>query len=480
MTKSIYSVVLIIVMLLMTCFIGIGYAALTTDLSVQGEINLQVPDGLFITNIEVVDGSKKNMDHNEYSYASHSTTVNTIVSRENNGSAGSVTYKITVLNNTKYHYAYRGLYYTNDYEHNSYVSTGNSNYRLGVVTSFPNGKLVAPGETLVFEVTYTIGKNVGANSSLDTMLNYQFGINVDSIDKAADIVHDKFLDILNTYTTYNQLLEVLDDKFDGNQTWTSNYIGNVGNAVDNDMMTVETLFAGQLTMMINGKAQKAWVIIKHENIDGLDNTGDDYSLNYNQYGYVTHKGCEMTLYMTVDGLNKANSWAPVYVTVFTCDRDDKGNFISEWYQVGDSYYGEADVVGYNGESGKTGSFVTDHWNSYAQTYKVTENFSYTVKADEGIGTLMNVVDNKAIKEFQNLLRKAEETIANPKYAGTGITSVEETYSKAAAFYTVDANGKAVANSNTRRAWLVPIMKELDHVITVAQDAIDEIEQNKKP
>ena len=201
MTKSIYSVVLIIVMLLMTCFIGIGYAALTTDLSVQGEINLQVPDGLFITNIEVVDGSEKNMDHNEYSYASHSTTVNTLVSRENNGSAGSVTYKITVLNNTKYHYAYRGLYYTNDYEHNSYVSTGNSNYRLGVVTSFPNGKLVAPGETLVFEVTYTIGKNVGANSSLDTMLNYQFGINVDSIDKAADIVHDKFLDILNTYTT---------------------------------------------------------------------------------------------------------------------------------------------------------------------------------------------------------------------------------------------------------------------------------------
>lgn len=77
---------------------------------------------------------------------------------------------------------------------------------------------------------------------------FKYGINVDSIDKAYDIVHHKFLDILNVTSTYEQLVDVLDDKFDGEQEWTSNYVGNVGNAVDNDMMTVETLFAGQLTM----------------------------------------------------------------------------------------------------------------------------------------------------------------------------------------------------------------------------------------
>ena len=312
-----------------------------------------------------------------------------------------------------------------------------------------------------------------------TLINYQFGINVNSIDKAADIVHNKFLNILNTTSTYQQLIDVLDDKFDGSQQWTSNYVGNVGNAVDNDMMTVETLFAGQLTMIINGQTQKAWVIIKHEDIDGNPMTGDDYTLNYT-WGEHTHVGCEMTLYMTVDELDTRNGWAPVYATVFTCDRDANGNIVGGWYKVGDTYEGEANIVGYRGESGGTGSFVTDNWNSYAATYQVTDRYSYRVTADQNIKSLMETVDQSAITEFQRLLTEAEEMIANPKYAGTGITDVEDAYAKAAAFYTKDANGYAVANAGTRRVWLIPIMNDLDHVLGVAQDAIDKIEQGSTP
>ena len=477
MTKGIHSLLLSLALLLMTCFIGIGYSALTTNLEISGEVNIQVPEGLFITKIETVDGSANNLEYNEVSHVSYSTTVKSLVSRAGrNNSAGSVSYRITVFNNTAYQYAYRGLYYTTSYGNNSYVSTTNANGKLGVVTSFPNGRLVAPGGRLEFLVTYTIGRNIGAGNTLDTMLNYQFGINVDSIDKAADIVHDKFLDILNTYSTYQQLIEVLDDKFDGSQTWTSNYVGNVGNAVDNDMMTVETLFAGQLTMMVNGVAEKAWVIIKHEDLDGNEMTGDDYTLNYNQYGNITHKGCEMTLYMTVDDLSERNGWAPVYVTVFTCDRDDRGNIVSEWYQVGDTYYGEANIVGYNGESGQTGSFVTDNWRSFKSTYSVTDDYSYSVGSQVGIKSFMTVEDSNAINAFQSLLERAEAMIANQKYAGTGITVVEDAYSKAAAFYTLDGDGKAVANQDTRRVWLIPIIKELDHVLKVAQEAIDKVEQ----
>ena len=314
--------------------------------------------------------------------------------------------------------------------------------------------------------------------TFDTLVNYRFGINVETEAAARDAIAEKFLNILNTTSTYQELVDVIDNKFDGYQEWTSNYIGNVGNAVDNDMMTVETLFAGQLTMMVNGQAQKAWVMIKHEDVDGNELTGDDYKLNYNQYGEVTHRGCEMTLYMTIDSLNKANSWAPVYVTVFTCDRDANGNKTSDWYQVGSSYYGQANVVGYRGESGGTGSFVTDNWKSYASTYQITENYSYSVDADISIKNLMTVVDQSTINEFQNLLVDAEAMIANQKYAGTGISVVEEAYAKAAAYYTVNENGEAIANQDTRRVWLIPIMQELDHVLTVAQNAIDKLEQEK--
>ena len=459
----------LLVVFLFTCF---GYAAVVDNMSVTGTADVSIPSGLFITSMKTVSSS--NTDKNEFLFLDYSTTVNSIISRKSG--AGTVVYEITVLNNTDHEYAYRGLYYMSSYGSNSYVSTSNANNKLGVVTEFPDGKLVGPGESLTFRAKYTIGRSVSSSLNLDTLLNFQFGINVDSVDKAYDIVHNKFLDILNTPTTYLQLVEVLDDKFDGNQTWTSNYIGNVGNAVNNDMMTVESLFAGQLTMMVNGQAQKAWVMIKHEDVDGNELTGDDYTLNYNQYGQVTHKGCEMTLYVTVDPLDKANGWAPVYTTVFTCDRDTNGNKISDWYQVGDSYYGQANIVGYMGESGGTGSFVTDNWKSYSSTYKVTDDYSYSIGADVSIKTLVTVVDQSAINEFQKLLVKAEEMIANQKYAGTGISVVEDAYAKAADFYTLDANGKAIANQNTRRVWLIPIMQELDHVLTVAQEAIDKVEQ----
>ena len=464
------------VMCLFTC---VGYAAVSGNVTVKGNVESEVPEGLFIVGIKTL--GINNLDQQPYSvsYVDYSTTVNSIISRANKGNQYSATYEITVLNNTQYEYAYRGLYYMNSYGSNSYVSTSNANNKLGVVTSFPEGTIVsANGGKLIFRVTYTIGKDIKDNVVLDTMLNFQFGINVDSVDKAYDIVHNKFLDILNTKTTYDQLVDVLDDKFDGSQTWTSNYVGNVGNAVDNDMMTVETLFAGQLTMMVNGKAQKAWVIIKHEDIDGNTRTGDDYTIRYNQYGDITHEGCEMTLYMTVDPLDQRNGWAPVYVTVFTCDRDANGNTTSDWYQVGSSYYGQANIVGYRGESGGTGSFVTDNWKTYSSTYQVTDDYSYRVNADVSIKDLMGVVDRSAINEFQSMLEEAEAMIANQKYAGTGIVDVEETYAKAAKFYTLNADGKAIANSDTKRVWLIPIMQELDHVLTVAQEEIDRIEQGQ--
>ena len=479
--------VIALFLLVATLFSCLGYAQVTDTLRIQGSAKIEVPYGLFIT--EIIEQGASNVEHESHRFLDYTTTVECLIDKKDDTKTsgwrptttkyeGSFTYDIVVYNNTEYEYAYRGLYYQKNEYNNSYVDTNKGDEKIGVVTSFPNGSIVAPGEKLTFKVTYTIGKNMDAKTDWKTLINFQFGINVNSIDAATDIVVAKFLNILNTTSTYNELIEVLDDKFDGNQEWTSNYIGNVGNAVDNDMMTVETLFAGQLTMMVNGKAQKAWVLIKHENLDNNEMTGDDYTLNYNQYGLVTHKGCEMTLYLTVDKLDKANSWAPVYATVFTCDRDEAGNMASQWYKVGDSYYGQANIVGYRGESGGTGSFVTDNWKSHSSTYKVSDDYSYSVGADITIKTLMQTVDQSTIRAFQGLLTDAEAMIANEKYAGTGIKVVEEAYRKAAKFYTMDANGKAIANNDTRRVWLIPIMNELNHVLTVAQDAIDKIEQGR--
>ena len=108
----------------------------------------------------------------------------------------------------------------------------------------------------------------------------------------------------------------------------------------------------------------------------------------------------MTLYLTTDQLNKANTNAPVYVTVFTCDRDADGNIVGDWYKIGESYIGKAPVVGYNGESNGTGSFVTDKWVSDAAIYNVTDRYSYRVNQGTSIKDLTRAVDQNAINELQ--------------------------------------------------------------------------------
>ena len=405
------------------------------------------------------------------------------MSKRSNNQAGSITYEITVLNNTTYEYAYRDLYFQSSLSgfNNNLVQKTNANNKIGVVTSFPNGNKVAPGESMKFRVTYTLGSNrtLSASTTYKTLINYQFGINVDSELEAVNAVHAKFLDILNTQSTYETLVDVLDNKFDGRQEWTSNYVGNVGSATSDDAMAVNTLFAGQLQLIINGQTRPATVLIKHENLDNNQNTGDDYVAKNNSNGGVFRGyGCEMTLYLTTDPLNKANGRAPVYVSVFTCDRDENGNIAGKWYLIGETYLGNANIVGYNGESGGTGSFVTDNWVSDAGSYRVTDSYSYNVSAGQTIKTLVQTVDQRMISEFQRLLNDAKAMIEDITYAGTGIRVVEEAYERASRYYTLDAGGNPVAMANITRAQLCPIVRQLETNLKVAQDKIDQITGNQ--
>ena len=475
------NVILCIALSFMILFTAVGYATLTTSLYISGTAEVEIPYGLFITNIKVMGSSR--VDHYDVSYITHSTTVESLIDKSNSYSyAGSVTYSITVFNNTTREYAYRGLYYQSNlsgYNGNSRVSTSNNGSRIGVVTNFVNDdKVVGPGEHLTFTVTYTVGKDMNYQTDWKTLLNFQFGINVESEAEARDAVHGKFLDILNTSSTYETLYEQLDNKYDGSTNyWKSNYIGNVSNAVDADSMTVETLFAGQLNMIIDGQTKPASVLIKHEDLDNNPNTGDDYSVTRSNGEVVTFRGCEMTLYLTTDQLTNANGWAPVYVTVFTCDRDENGNIISDWYKIGDSYAGEANIVGYNGEAGGTGSFVTDNWKSTWETYSPTEKYSYTVNSGVTIKTLVQTVEQNAINAFQSLLNEAKAMIDDLTYAGTGITIVEDAYYAAAKHYTVDAQGNPIANAGTTRAQIIPFMASLDYALTEAREAIDALPEN---
>ena len=465
-------------------FIVVGYASLSDTMLTRGQAEVNTPKGLFITLI--TPGKPNSLDVYTASFAEYSTTVTVNLSKTSDRTQGSITYTIRVFNNTEYEYAYRDLYYQDTVYDNSYIvqnTSSSPSKNINIVTNFPDGTVVAAGEWLDFEVTYTLGSDRNtfkAKDTFDTLVNYRFGINVETEEAARDAIAEKFRNILNTPSTYQTLVDAIDNKFDGYQEWTSNYIGNVGDATSDDAMTVNTLFAGQLQMLINGVVTPATVLIKHENLDNNPKTGDDYvAINADNGGRFEGYGCEMTLYLTTDPLTTANGLADVYVCVFTCNRDEDGNIVGGWYRIGDSYKGRANIVGYNGEYGGTGSFVTDNWISLESDYRVTNDYTYYVGNEVTLKSLTQIYDYDAIVAFQKLLTDSKAMIDDVTYAGIGITIVEDAYDDASAYFDLDADGKPVAKADTLRVWLCPVMKKLDDALTKAQEEIDNIMGGKQ-
>lgn len=456
--------------------------------------NSNIPQGLFITAIDT--DSTTATDSNEVSFIEYSTTINSTINRARTGSC-KVVYNVTVYNNTNLTYTYRDFYYQTNlegYNGNNYLSTTNNRSKIGVtvVPANPNDdKIVEPGTRKDFTVTYTVGSGLSANTDWATRLNLRFGINVNGEKEALDVIEKKFLDILNTNTTYNQLIDALDNKYDGRQEWTSNYIGNVVGSSSEDSVALNTLFAGQLQITVGKDQMDATVLVKHENLDGNRSTGDDYvAVNKNGtgspfYGY----GCEMTLYLTIDPLNRAGAYVPVYAVVFTCDRDANGNIVGDWYRIGSTYAGTANVVSYEGGNG-TGSFVTDNWIADAATYKLVDGYSYNIGGDvynlkayshsvsKGV-SIKNIVvanDANAVNTLKTLANDAKRIMDDTRYAGVGIDIVSEVYERYSYLYTSNANGTHSVRGDLTIAQMSPAIVNLYNAVNEALMYMDAIQK----
>ncbi len=465
--KNSFKVIICTMLSLMFCIMSIGYAALTDRLAIFGNASVVVPEGLFIIDIETV--STERVDKYEASFLPNTTTIDATLSKSSRSQSGAVTYRVTVLNNTSRLYAYRGLYFQSSldgYNGNAYVqdNADNATRKIAVVPSFPNGDHVAPGETLTFEVTYTLGSNTTINYSTDykTLINFQFGINVDSIEEARDAVAEKFHNILNAAETYEELIDVIDNKYDGTG-WKATYIGNVAGSTSDDSVALNTLFAGQLNMVINGVEQPVTVIVKRENIDNNVNTGDDYvatSGSNTTSGY----GCEYTLYMTTSNLDTFNQYPPVYAVVYTCDKDADGN-PGDWYMIGECYAGTAQVVGYEGGQ-SAGSFDTGSWRSTSATYSPSENYSYSVGTGTAIGSIVTAVDANATAALEELILEAKTIIDGGQYAGTGWVALEKAYAVATAegIFTLGADGSIEVDPTITRVKLIPYIEQMNNAL----------------
>ena len=322
----------------MFCFLCVGYATLTDELSITGDASAEPQEGVFITNVMVTDGSAEVLKF-------YQTSLESLLANSTSEESGSVTFQIKVFNNTKFEYVYNGYTFDTETFDNSHI-TSITVKDAGGKTLSKGAPSVMAGEylTIYATVNYTTAPSESAVSGFDTLVNYSF---IPAAEYIPEVVVSgslaKFEEILNTKETREELLSALASTGE-DEPW----IGNVDGAPTGDMTLIKKLFEDELSMEIDGKIEEVTFLLKQEDVDG--DSSDQ----------------EMTIYMTTERLNE-KSWlseVTVYAAVFKKSVAADGTV--SWTQMGELYEGVSRVVKYGGGIGR-GSFVTDWWTSL-QTY----------------------------------------------------------------------------------------------------------------
>ena len=317
----------------MFCFLCVGYATLTDELSITGDASAEPQEGVFITNVMVTDGSAEVLKF-------YQTSLESLLANSTSEESGSVTFQIKVFNNTKFEYVYNGYTFDTETFDNSHI-TSITVKDAGGKTLSKGAPSVMAGEylTIYATVNYTTAPSESAVSGFDTLVNYSF---IPAAEYIPEVVVSgslaKFEEILNTKETREELLSALASTGE-DEPW----IGNVDGAPTGDMTLIKKLFEDELSMEIDGKIEEVTFLLKQEDVDG--DSSDQ----------------EMTIYMTTNHLTTWFGEAPVYAAVFKQQTNPDGTV--KWVQQGELYEGKARIVGYGGSILGTGSFSTDTWTS---------------------------------------------------------------------------------------------------------------------
>jgi hypothetical protein len=416
-------IIFAITLLFSSLFVGLGYAALTQELSIGGTIDSEPPKkvGFYISNVEVSSSSNTQiLDHKIFSPTILSTEFNI-----NNG--GSITFKVTVTNDTNLTYWYDELQYIPDNEDNSYIQDSvitiiTKDKENETTLTFDSHDWVPALSSRDYYVTYTSNRTL---SNIKLSVNFHF-------ENRLDFVHDEFSELLNNPTSY----EILSNAFNENYAETgSTVLGNVGD----DKALFDQLFGENLTLNVDGVEKPVTIMIQREDVNN-SNSGD----NYEPSG---PKGCEYTIYITTDNVDVPGSKPTVYAITYT--QNDQG----EWHQIAQLYEGTALSEDYDlTNSTYDGAFDVDTWRATAKVYELAPGIDYNVGYQNGdqydiiktLEDLMTVKDQNFFNEIDNqkIMKKAYDILkANEGSNAPEVVALREAFEAAKPYFVNYNNGQ---------------------------------------
>lgn len=362
-------------------------------------------------------------------------------------SNSSVTYKVTVFNNTDLTYWYIGQkipsYGTNALLSSNDITVLTKDHALDDINTFNSYDWIPARTERDFYVTYTFATNASVGD-IELFIDFYFAIRLDG-------VQDEFLAILNDKETangYNYLSGVFNQGYSQNG---SNVIDSVTHA---DVF--ENLFGGNLTIDVDGVETPVTVSIQRKNVDGTSD-GDDYP------GANAPKGCEYTVYVTTDTLT-AGGKPTVYAITYSCGED------GVWYQIGELYEGVTNVT--NTALGAVMS--VDSWIAKPNTYKVYEGIEYKVGQQYGtnydllktIEEIMSTDDSEIFNKVDNsgLFKRVYDILNLPENKNSDLPEVvnlRRAFESAAPYYDIRNGGQEIkVNRNCKRGEILPYLTKI--------------------
>lgn len=360
---------------LMTCMTCVGYAALATTLELNGLVQVDAPNAIYVTDISNVRLTNVTATTEPINVDFPSAKLMSDLTYGTQGA--SVSMEVTLYNGTPVDQIFDVLV-----EHEgSSTATDVFDYTDVKWSVEPGqGTVVPTGQSVTFSVTYAYDGN-NTNQRRNSLYSFRFVMTSEDLTQAVSrSVTDRLAAILNndlaedvTYTyngrTYtiskDASYNAIDNNMEGNVAgsgWnsTGRYMGNLSGADADDKAILTALFGNELTFKVGDEEVPITVMIKEKDVYG-DGTLD------------------MVLYITADDLSQRTTYVPVYSVVFSQDTN------GTWVQIGEIFAGEAETNAYSGWPG-SGSFDTETWRS-------TEAY-YGQRTGLGIDDLMDIYSGR--------------------------------------------------------------------------------------
>ena len=234
-----------------------------------------------------------------------------------------------------------------------------------------------------------------------------------------------------------------------------------------DKKIFDELFGRDLTIVVDGVEKPLTILIERKNVDGKS-TGDSYD---NHGGNNDLKGCEYTMYLTVDDVSSSGGKATVYAITYT--QDNSGN----WHKIAQLYEGTCTKVDYDTSiEGYQGAYDVSSWTASAKEYQLTEDISYKVGQANGdqydiikdLETLMSTTDNDIFNELDNtkFFKKVYDVLqANNDPNDQAYMNLYIAFQNASPYYVIYNNGQEIKTKrNCTRAEIIGYIVDINEAL----------------